>query len=144
MARLSAHGLNYDKDKVKRSAIPDYQKKQALLYIQKSAPADLTAYGCLYLEAGRIADALDFFQAAADRSGLEKIKVWAENEGDGMAYLNAVKALQQEPTPDDWERIGRTALSKGKLIFARQAIAKSGNAALQEEIDRLLVEQTGN
>jgi tetratricopeptide (TPR) repeat protein len=135
--------VRYVKDTVKRPDIPDYRKKQALLYIQKSAAADLTVYGNLFLAAGRMADALEFFEAAADREGLEKLRTWAEREGDFMIYLNCGKALREEPTPDGWARIGRAALAKGKLRFAREAAVRSGDPALLEDVEQSLREPAG-
>lgn len=134
--------MRHVKDTVKRPDIPDYRKKQALLYIQKSV-ADLTVYGNGFLAAGRMADALEFFEAAADREGLEKIRTWAESEGDAMIYLNCAKALREEPTPDGWVRICRTALAKGKLRFAREAAVRSGDPALLEDVEHNLREQAG-
>ena len=135
--------MRHVKDTVKRPDIPDYRKKQALLYIQKSATADLTVYGNRFLAAGRMADALEFFEAAADREGLEKLRTWAEGEGDFMIYLNCGKALREEPTPDGWARIGRAALAKGKLRFAWEAATRSGETALLEDIEHRLREPAG-
>jgi len=128
---------------VKRD-IPDYRKKQALLYIQKTAAADLAEYGHRFLAAGRFADAVEFFQAAGDRAGLETIRARAEQEGDAMLYLQCIKALGVEASPDDWTRIGRTALAKGKASLAKQALARSGAPALAAEIEQALKDEPGH
>lgn len=124
--------------------IPDYRKKQALLYIQKTAAADLAEYGRRFLAAGRFSDAVEFFQAAGDRAGLETIKTRAEQEGDTMLYLQCVKALRVEPSSDDWTRIGRAALAQGKVSLARQALAQSGAPALAAEIEQALRNEPGH
>ena len=61
-----------------------------------------------------------------------------------MLYLQCIKALGVEASPDDWTRIGRTALAKGKASLAKQALARSGAPALAAEIEQALKDEPGH
>jgi hypothetical protein len=50
----------------------DYRLKQKILYIDKVNPNVLQNYGDLFLEEGRLSDALDFYQKANYNNGYAK------------------------------------------------------------------------
>jgi hypothetical protein len=121
--------------------LPDYREKQRLLYIDRRSNQDLTAYGDKYLESGRISDATDFYQKANHLQGLETIKKIAEEAGDVMAFQSALKALKQNATDDDWNRIGQKALEQKKYAFAIFAFQKTGNTLKMEEIKNMIISE---
>jgi len=88
----------------------DYRLKQKLLYTDKTCPEILKKCGDLLREQGRISDALDFYQKADDREGLQKIKDMALESGDVMLFQQAAKGLQIELKPKDWEDIAQKAV----------------------------------
>ena len=56
-----------------KNPLPDYQEKQKILYIDRRSTEGLIGYGDRSLEANLIFDALEFYQKAKHRPGLEKI-----------------------------------------------------------------------
>jgi hypothetical protein len=73
------------------SMLPDYQEKQRLLFGEKINSESLRHYAQLFLQAGNLTDAADFFVKLTDNSGLEKVLQQAENDGPnhrpGSRYL---------------------------------------------------------
>jgi hypothetical protein len=104
--------------------LPDYNLKQKILYIDKTAPGTLTGYGDLYLAEGALSDALDFYARAANRPGMQKIKDLAAESGDTFLFQNAAKTLGDELQDTDWEKLVRRAAGQGKYLFARRALEK--------------------
>ena len=110
--------------------LPDYRLKQKILYIDKTSTAALISYGDLYLEAGAISDALDFYAKAGHQAGMQKIKDLALANGDTFIFQGAAKALGHELRDDDWENIARRAIELKKYLFARHALEKTNKAEL--------------
>ncbi|OGP90698.1 MAG: hypothetical protein A2031_09370 [Deltaproteobacteria bacterium RBG_19FT_COMBO_43_11] len=113
----------------------DYRLKQKILYIDNTSHDILQNYGNLFLEEGRISDALDFYQKAKHTEGLEKIKDMALNTGDVMLFQRAAKALNMEIKKADWEIISQKAVSLKKYNFAKYALEKADN---QEGLNSIL------
>ncbi len=120
------------------SNLPDYKQKQKILYIDSTPASTLTSMGERYLEANRISDAIEFFQKAAYREGLEIILAMAVESGDVMDFQQVLKALGREATKEEWNRVGERAAALKKYAFALQAFEISGNeqetARLREKI----------
>lgn len=110
--------------------LPDYRLKQKILYIDKTSTATLISYGDLYLEAGAISDALDFYAKAGHQAGMQKIKDLALANGDTFIFQSAAKALGHELRDEDWEDIARRAIDLKKYLFARHALEKTNKAEL--------------
>ena len=110
--------------------LPDYRLKQKILYIDKTSTAALISYGDLYLEAGAISDALDFYAKAGHQAGMQRIKDLALANGDTFIFQGAAKALGHELRDDDWENIARRAIELKKYLFARHALEKINKAEL--------------
>lgn len=110
--------------------LPDYRLKQKILYIDKTSTAALISYGDLYLEAGAISDALDFYAKAGHQAGMQKIKDLALANGDTFIFQGAAKALGHELRDEDWEDIARRAIDLKKYLFARHALEKTNKAEL--------------
>jgi hypothetical protein len=110
--------------------LPDYRSKQKILYIDKTSAASLISYGDLYLEAGALSDALDFYAKAGHHTGVQKIKDLALTNGDAFLFQGAAKALSIELRDIDWEDIAHRATELKKYLFARHALEKTNNAEL--------------
>ena len=110
--------------------LPDYRLKQKILYIDKTSTSTLISYGDLYLEAGAISDALDFYAKAGHQAGMQRIKDLALANGDTFIFQGAAKALGHELRDDDWENIARRAIELKKYLFARHALEKINKADL--------------
>ncbi|MGD0277741.1 MAG: hypothetical protein ABSC11_00385 [Smithella sp.] len=118
--------------------LPDYRLKQKILYVDKVNPSSLQNYGDLFLEEGHLSDALDFYQKANHNSGLQKIKEIAFNNGDVMLFQQAVKALNLELKPADWEGIGQKAMELKKYSFAQHALEKTNNEEMLNSLKKII------
>jgi len=115
--------------------LPDYRLKQKILYIDNTDAESLKKYGDLFLEAGNISDALDFYNKAKYFNGIESIKGMSLDSADVMIFERSMKILNKEPSPAEWEKIGQRAISLKKYFFAKYALEKTGK---QEEVNSLL------
>jgi DNA-directed RNA polymerase beta' subunit len=116
------------------SNLPDYKQKQKILYVDSTPASTLTSFGERYLKEDRISDAIEFFQKASYREGLEKILGMAVESGDVMDFQQILKALGREATDEEWNHIGQRALALKKYAFAFQAFERSKN---EKEIEHL-------
>jgi len=114
--------------------LPDYRLKQKILYIDKTSPASLISTGDMYLEAGALSDALDFYAKAEHLVGMQKIKDIALAGGDVFLFQGAARALGIELRDADWENIAQTAMELGKYAFAKQALEKTSNTGLMNAL----------
>jgi hypothetical protein len=118
--------------------LPDYRLKQKLLYIDKTSPEVLEAYGDAFMAEGNISDALDFYQKANFTEGIQKIKDKAMADGDVMIFQAAAKALKIELQPAEWEAIGEKAVALKKYFFARHAFSKANNEEKLESLKKIM------
>jgi hypothetical protein len=114
--------------------LPDYRLKQKILYIDKTSPASLISTGDMYLEAGALSDALDFYAKAEHLAGMQKIKDIALAGGDVFLFQGAARALGIVLRDADWENIAQTAMELGKYAFAKQALEKTSNTGLMNAL----------
>jgi hypothetical protein len=110
--------------------LPDYRLKQKILYIDKTSATSLISYGDLYLEAGALSDALDFYAKAGHHAGVQKIKDFALTNGDAFLFQGAAKAQNIDLRDADWEDIARRAIELKKYLFAKHALEKTNKADL--------------
>lgn len=118
--------------------LPNYQEKQRILYIDHRSERDLIAYGDAFLEAGKIFDALEFFQRVNYRDGLEKIKGIAEHSGDVMLFQQVLKPLKLNISDDTWNAMGDRAFELKKYSFALHAFEKSNNSPMADKIKKIM------
>jgi hypothetical protein len=116
----------------------DYRLKQKILYIDKVNQNVLQNYGSSFLEEGLLSDALDFYQKANDKSGMQKIKDIAFDNGDVMLWKQAALALHLELKPADWESIGDKAIGLKKYFFAQHALERANNEAMLNSLKKLI------
>jgi len=117
--------------------LPDYREKQKLIHIEQTPKEVLIAYGDRCRRADRLFDALEFYQKAKHGPGLREIMAAAIASGDAMLLEQAAKALGATPSEEEWNRLGRRALSLKKYLFARHAFEKSGDEAMLAEIKKI-------
>ena len=128
---------------MKRDILPDYQKKQRLLYAEQRSERELSDYGEGFLKEGKLSDAIEFYQKAQYRAGLESIKEKARQTGDVMALLQVGKALSQSLSEEDWRLTGDRARELKKYSFALYAYEKGGHDDLVQEV-REIIKAEGN
>lgn len=103
----------------------DYRLKQKILYIDNTDAETLKKYGDLFLEEGNISDAMDFYKKAKYFDGIEDIKNISFDSGDVMIFERAMKILNKEPSPDQWEKIGQRMILLKKYYFVKYALEKT-------------------
>ena len=116
--------------------LPAPLKRREILYGVNTPPETLVEYGLAYEEAGRMDDALQFFEQAKDAKGLGRVKDFAFKNGDAFMLKRIAKAMPELVAPADWERMAKRAEELGKALFAeqaRQALAGHLEAAEPEE-----------
>ena len=123
---------------MKSKPLPDYQKKQQVLYINATPEETLISYGDGYLAEGRIPDAVEFYTRAKYIPGLNRLKAIAVESGDAMVFQQVLKALNETVTDNDWKNLGEAALSGGKYVFAMYAFEKGGHADLIEQVKQAM------
>jgi hypothetical protein len=120
-----------------KNQLRDYREKQKILYIDARSADELIAHGDGCLEENRIFDALEFYQKAKHQPGLEKILEMGISTGDAMLFEQTAKALRREHIREEWNRLGRQALTLKKFTFGRYAFEQSGDTAMLEEIGNI-------
>jgi hypothetical protein len=116
--------------------LPDPLRRRDVLYGPETPPEVLVEYGQAYEDAGRMDDALQFFEQARDRAGLARLKAYAFKVGDAFILKRIAKASPELVTPGDWEQLVQRAEGLGKTLYAeqaRQAIAGHLEALEPEE-----------
>ncbi len=85
------------------------------------------AYGKIYLEAGSLSDAIDFFAKAKAEDELRALLPRVIEEGDAFLFQKIYNLLGDSPSKEQWERLGKAASKLGKLQFATKTFEESGN-----------------
>ena len=124
------------------SKLPDALKRRDILYGQNTPTEVLREYGDLYLHEGKPNDAVEFFGQACYKEGLQRMRQMAMEEGDLFLFSRATEFLQEEVSPEDWRKLGKKALEKGKHFFAIKCFEKIGDREGIEEARKRL-DKTG-
>jgi tetratricopeptide (TPR) repeat protein len=109
------------------SKLPDALKRRDILYGKGTSAEVLREYGDLYLREGKPNDAVEFFGQACYKEGLRRICQMAVEEGDLFLFSRAAEFLQEEVSPEEWRKLGKKALEKGKYLFALKCFEKIGD-----------------
>jgi tetratricopeptide (TPR) repeat protein len=124
------------------SKLPDSLKRRDILYGQNTPAEVLREYGDLYLHEGKLNDAVEFFGQGHYKEGLQGIRRMAMEEGDLFLFSRATEFLQEEVSAEDWKKLGRKALEKGKYLFALKCFEKIGDKEGIEETRKKRDEMT--
>jgi hypothetical protein len=105
--------------------LPGFFEKRESLFAPEPAPAALSARGRVFLEAGLLDNALEFFAKAGDTAGLALVEEAARRSGDAFSLEAALKALGRTAPPAEWVAVGERALGAALLWFAYHAFEKA-------------------
>jgi hypothetical protein len=109
-------------------------KKRDLLHNPQAGDNELSQHGQEYLAQERLADALDFFEKARNREGIQQIRDRSIQEGDPFLLQQTSKLLQIKVDQGEWRRAGEKALAEGRL---RQALAAFNAIPDEEKIQEI-------
>ncbi len=110
-----------------RQEILSCLEKRDLLNQPAVAVDKLLHWGRVFEEAEMLSDALDFFEKADSRDDLLRLFARAREEGDLFLFRRLAKALNHEPTSDEWLSLARRAEEIGKTAFALEAYRSGGH-----------------
>ncbi len=97
--------------------------KHQILFAKPLPPAELTAWGHRYQEAGLLHDALEFYQTASNGPALEALTASAVDGADLVLLLNACRALGSEPSAAQLESLRQRAVERGADSVVRRVAA---------------------
>jgi hypothetical protein len=105
--------------------LPSFLKKKKLLDGAALPAAECQKYGNLFLEAGWLADALDFFIKGNISEGLEQLQALALDTGDAF-LLERLLQVQGREAPELWSQVAVQAAAKQKDTLAKWARERAG------------------
>ncbi len=106
------------------SNLPGFIKKKKLLDDANLPAADCRRYGNLFLEAGWLADALDFFLKGNISEGLQQLQDLALQTGDAFLLERLLQA-QDRDAPELWQQVSVQAAARQKTTLAQWAAARA-------------------
>ncbi|OGL38764.1 MAG: hypothetical protein A2149_07620 [Candidatus Schekmanbacteria bacterium RBG_16_38_11] len=126
---------------MKHGKLPDYKEKQRLIYSAQTPEEILINYGDSFFSAERYDDAIDFYEKANYKRGLQKIGDLAIEEGDLFLYKRVYRFLgEKQISYEIANKIGSKALELEKYSFAKKAFEIAGN---QEMLNKLTLDVEG-
>jgi hypothetical protein len=105
--------------------VPSFLKKKKLLDNANLPAAECRKYGNLFLEAGWLADALDFFTKGNISEGLEQLQALALETGDAF-LLDRLLQVQGREAPELWQQVAAQADARQKFTLVQWAREKAG------------------
>ncbi|MDR1486687.1 MAG: hypothetical protein LBT62_01640 [Deltaproteobacteria bacterium] len=104
-------------------AVLNWKAKRQLSENPNAGAESLTKAGEELLQAGFLADSLDFFQKASNNDMLRQILKLAVEQGDFFLYTKARSALKVEPELDDLKSLADNASQSGLFLHKSKAEA---------------------
>jgi hypothetical protein len=114
--------------------VPDFLKKKKMLDDAQLPVAECRKFGNLFLEAGWLADALDFFLKGNISEGLEQLQAVALDTGDAFLLERLLQAQRRE-APELWEQVAVKAAARHKNTMAQWAAERAGKNFPVEAVD---------
>jgi tetratricopeptide (TPR) repeat protein len=119
---------------MKQNELLSCLEKRDLLNQSAASVETLLEWGELYLDAGLVHDALDFYEKAGAKEPLVKFVELAKAEGDALLLQRASTLLGGEPAGDEWRAVAAQAEQLGKFLFALKAYQRAG---ADEQVERM-------
>ena len=114
--------------------IPDSVKKRDILYGDSTDPDELSELGGLYLAEERFWEAVEFYDAAKDDTGIAKVK----NAGIEMADSYLLRRLEKmeigNVTESDRLSLAENALTAEKIRDAIEGFERGGQSERAEDL----------
>jgi tetratricopeptide (TPR) repeat protein len=109
-------------------------KKRDWLHDPQADSDQLVQYGLEYMNRGRLADALDFFEKANNAEGIRRIMEKSIEEGDPFLLQQTGKLLKEVIPEDAWRKVGEKALADGRF---QQALMAFKAVRDEEQIEKI-------
>jgi hypothetical protein len=114
--------------------LPSFLKKKKLFDNANLPAAECRKYGDLFLEAGWLTDALEFFIKGNISEGIQKIEALALDSGDAF-LLERLLQVQARPASELWEQVAVRAAALEKFTMAQWAGERAGRAIQATEAE---------
>lgn len=109
--------------------LPPEEKVRELTADPKLTSEEANRYGDLFVQAGKYAIAMMFFERSKDRERLIRLKKDAIRIGDAFLLHGIVRLVPDLVEANEWREAGEAAHREGKLLFARDCYEKAGDTA---------------
>ncbi len=107
--------------------LPNEEQIRVLTASPDLTPGEANRHGDLFLDAGKLLQAMLFYERSRDRGRLERVRDAAVRDGDAF-LLHWITRLDPEVvTPAEWREAGDRATREGKFVFARDCYEKAGD-----------------
>ncbi len=110
-------------------------EKRDLMSQMAASSENLLHWGEKYEQAGRVADAIDFYTKAGAKDALSRLLDKARAEGDLFLMRRLHHALGSVAHAEEWLALARKAEELGKFAFAAEAYRLGGAV---EDMERIM------
>ncbi len=121
--------------------LPNYLKKRKLLYSKSSTAQILKELGDRFFQEKQWNDAIDFYEKADFKEGLEAIGELSVEKGDFFTFFRIVGLLEKEVSEQEWETLGDNAQELGRLQDAMRAYRKGQNELKLKRVEKTIEPQ---
>jgi hypothetical protein len=101
-------------------------EKRDLLNQPAVSLKEVLHWGQHYEEREFVHDAVDFYVKANAKEPLARLLDVAQAEGDVFLFRRLCRALEREPTQEEWLSLAKRAEELGKDSFAKEAYREGG------------------
>ncbi len=122
--------------------LPNYLKKQKLLYSEGSSLEELKGLGDRFFQEEQLNDAIDFYEKAEYKEGLEEIGRLSKDKGDFFSFQRVVDVLKREVSGEEWEALGDRAQELGCLRDAIKAYRMGQNDLKLQSVEKKIESQS--
>jgi len=112
--------------------LPGWREKKELLWGEKAGAEERIRGGEAFAAAGRLPEALDFYERAQHAEGIREVLRAAVEQGD-LYLFKRCRDLLGGDLRGELAALARNALRKGKVLFAVRAARALGDEALAAE-----------
>lgn len=105
-------------------------EKRDLLNQPTASTKTLVDWGEKMERSSCLHDALNFYEKAGANDPIARLRAIAKKEGDLFLFRRTCRALNEEPTAEDWVAVGSRAAELGKTTFAAEAFRLAGREDL--------------
>jgi hypothetical protein len=112
----------------RETSLPSFLQKRKVLFGEKTDPEKMRAAGKQFMEAGRLDDALEFFQRCDADELVRTVMDTAIAQGNTPLVMRALKVLGQEATPQQWSACAENAEKARRHTCAALAYEKAGRS----------------
>jgi len=121
--------------------LPNYLKKRKLLYSKGSSLEELKGLGDRFFQEEQLNDAIDFYEKAEYKEGLEAIGRLSKDKGDFFSFRRVVDVLKREVSGEEWEALGDRAQELGCLHNAIKAYRMGQNDLKLQSVEKKIESQ---